>query len=64
MSIVTDFKSINRKLNRMDQKVEWDAKNPPEPPAMYGQPYATAVPYGYVNDQQLKALTDWVKIKI
>jgi hypothetical protein len=47
MSIVTDFKSISLKLNRLEQKAEWDAKNPkPEPtPAMYGWPYGVAVPF-------------------
>jgi hypothetical protein len=43
-SIVTDFKSINRKLNRQDQKAEFEAKNPKVEPSMYGWPYGVAVP--------------------
>lgn len=45
-SIVTDFKSIARKLNRQEQKAEFEAKNPKEEPAAYLWPYgAAAVPY-------------------
>ena len=33
-SIVTDFKSIARKLNRQEQKAEFEAKNPKEEPAI------------------------------
>lgn len=43
MSIVTDFKSIRRKLERQEQKAEFEEKNPE--PAMYGWPYGVAVPY-------------------
>lgn len=43
-SAVHDFASIARKLNRMDQKAEWDAKNPKVELAMYGWPYGVAVP--------------------
>jgi hypothetical protein len=40
-----DFKSINRKLNRLEQKAEYEAKNPPVPDtSMYGWPYGVAVP--------------------
>lgn len=41
-SIVTDFKSIARIVNRQEQKAEYEAKNPE--PAMYGWPYGVAVP--------------------
>lgn len=44
-SAVFDFPSIARKLNRQEQKAEWDAKNPVQPePSMYGWPYGVAVP--------------------
>jgi len=39
---VFDFKSIARKLNRQEQKAEFEDKNPE--PAMYGWPYGVAVP--------------------
>ncbi len=44
-SIVTDFKSIARKVNRLEQKAEFEAKNPPIDTGMYGWPYGVAVPY-------------------
>lgn len=44
-SIVTDFKSINKIINRQEQKAEFEAKNPKEEPA-YLWPYGVAaVPY-------------------
>jgi hypothetical protein len=44
-SPVFDFKSINRKLNRLEQKAEYEEKNPPVPDtSMYGWPYGVAVP--------------------
>jgi hypothetical protein len=43
-SIVTDFKSIRQKLERQDQKAEFEAKNPKVEPSMYGWPYGVAVP--------------------
>ena len=42
MSIVTDFKSIRRKLERQEQKVEFEEKNPV--PAMY-YPFCGIVSY-------------------
>jgi hypothetical protein len=42
-SAVHDFKAINRKLNRMEQKAEFEEKNPE--PAMYGGPYGAMVPF-------------------
>ena len=42
--VVFDFKAINRKLNRQEQKAELDAKNPKPEPSMYGWPYGVAVP--------------------
>jgi hypothetical protein len=45
-SIVTDFRSIARKLNRQEQKAEFEAKNKEaeSSAAMYGWPYGVAVP--------------------
>jgi hypothetical protein len=40
-SIVTDFKSIRRKLDRQEQKAEFEAKNPKVDTGMYGWPYMT-----------------------
>lgn len=37
MNITDDFKSIRRKLERQDQKAEFEDKNPP-PPAWYSKP--------------------------
>lgn len=63
MSIVTDFKSIRRKLERQEQKAEFEEKNPE--PAMYGWPYGVAVPYApYVTDEQVEKLAGWLKAKI
>jgi hypothetical protein len=54
---VFDFKSIRRKLNRQEQKAEFEEKNPPIPDtSMYGWPYGVAVPYGIVTDEQIKNL--------
>lgn len=44
-SPVFDFKSINRKLNRQEQKAEFEAKNPVPDTGMYGWPYGVAAPY-------------------
>jgi len=47
-SIVTDFKSIKRKLDRMEQKAEFDEKEAAkadQSPAMYGWPYGAVTPY-------------------
>lgn len=40
---VFQFKAIRQKLDRQDQKAEYEAKNPE--PSMYGWPYGAAVPY-------------------
>lgn len=37
-SAVFDFPSINRKLNRTEQKAEFEAKNPKPVPSMYAWP--------------------------
>jgi hypothetical protein len=43
---VFQFKAIARKLNRQEQKAEFEEKNPPIPDtSMYGWPYGVAVPY-------------------
>jgi hypothetical protein len=54
-SIVTDFKSINRKLNRQDQKAEFEAKNPKVEPSMYGWPYGVAVPLSPIQAKEISA---------
>jgi hypothetical protein len=42
---VFQFKAIARKLNRQEQKAEFEEKNPPIPDtSMYGRPYGVAVP--------------------
>jgi hypothetical protein len=42
---VFQFKAINRRLNRQEQKAEFEEKNPPIPDtSMYGWPYGVAVP--------------------
>jgi hypothetical protein len=46
MSVVTDFKAIRRKLERQDQKAEFEDKNPP-PPAWYSQPVVWTPDRGY-----------------
>jgi hypothetical protein len=44
---VFQFKAIAQKLNRQEQKAEFEEKNPPIPDtSMYGWPYGVAVPYG------------------
>jgi hypothetical protein len=49
---VFQFKAIARKLNRQEQKAEFEEKNPPVPDtSMYGWPYGVAVPYAIVGDQ-------------
>ena len=56
-SAVFDFKSINRIVNRQEQKAEFEAKNPKEEPAMYGWPYGVAVPYvAKLSDEQIEEL--------
>jgi hypothetical protein len=62
-SPVFDFKSIARKLNRQEQKAEFEEKNPPVPDtSMYGWPYGVAVPYANaewrrVNDEPFEYAT-------
>jgi hypothetical protein len=42
---VFQFKAIARKLNRQEQKAEFEEKNPPIPDtSMYGWPYGVASP--------------------
>lgn len=55
---VFDFKSIRRKVDRQEQKAEFEAKNPVQPePSMYGWPYGVAVP-------PVPVVFDLAKIKI
>jgi hypothetical protein len=66
-SIVTDFKSIARKLNRQDQKAEFEAKNPKVEPSMYGWPYGVAVPLKPLAHPEWPysgTLHEWAKFKI
>jgi hypothetical protein len=44
-SIVTDFKAIKQKLDRQEQKAEFEAKEAKAVQSMYGWPYGVAVPY-------------------
>jgi hypothetical protein len=37
MSIIHDFKSLRRKVERMDQKAEFEEKNPPVPASFWEQ---------------------------
>jgi hypothetical protein len=46
MSIIHDFKSIHSKLERQEQKAEFEVKNPP-PPAWYSKPVVWTPEYGY-----------------
>lgn len=61
MSIVSDFKSIRSKLERMEQKAEFDVNNPP-PPAWYSAPVVWTPEQGYgqagqpVSDEDRLAL--------
>jgi hypothetical protein len=60
-SPVFDFKSINRKLNRLEQKAEYDSKNPPVPDtSMYGWPYGVASP---VVSVALVEGGEWIPVK-
>jgi hypothetical protein len=56
---VFDFKAIARKLNRQEQKAEFEDKNPA--PAMYGWPYGVAVPF---ESQIAIDGRYWVNVKI
>lgn len=53
-SPVFDFKAIRRKLNRQEQKAEFEAKNPKVEPAMYGWPYGVAVPFSEKHSNEIK----------
>lgn len=55
MSIVTDFKSIKRIVDRQEQKAEFEAKNPVQP-SMYGWPYGVAVPF---TDSPVSSIAKW-----
>lgn len=44
---VFDFRSIRRKLERQEQKAEFEEKNPKVEPSMYGWPYGVAVPFPF-----------------
>jgi hypothetical protein len=42
---VFQFKAIRQKLERQEQKAEFDAKEAKTVQSMYGWPYGVAVPY-------------------
>lgn len=42
-SIVTDFKSSARIVNRQEQKADFEAKNPKPVPSMYAWPYGLPI---------------------
>lgn len=44
MSIIHDFKSIRRKLERQEQKAEFEEKNPKPETSMYGWLYGAVTP--------------------
>lgn len=48
---IHDFKSIRRKLERQEQKAEFEEKNPKVEPSMYGWPYGVAVPFDFAAFQ-------------
>ncbi|MFK4647203.1 hypothetical protein ABIF96_005777 [Bradyrhizobium ottawaense] len=50
-SIIHDFRSIRRKLERQEQKAEFEEKNPKVEPSMYGWPYGVAVPFDLASFQ-------------
>lgn len=49
MSSVFDFKSIRTKLERQEQKAEYEANNPPAMKVVLTPEYGYAVPYGYID---------------
>lgn len=58
---VHDYKSINRKLNRQEQKADFEAKNPKVEQSTYGTgwPFTIASPYGpQVTDEQIERLVE------
>ena len=58
MSAVFDFKSIARKLNRMDQKAEHDSKEAEKASQAVGWPmFGVAVPFAEAD------LPDWMNVK-
>jgi hypothetical protein len=55
---VFQFKAINRRLNRQEQKAEFEEKNPPIPDtSMYGWPYGVAVPL-----VDLSRMVEWRRV--
>jgi hypothetical protein len=62
-SAVFDFKSINKILNRQEQKAEFEAKNPPE----IGWPMFGVMPYGGSCESVTLTVADlpsWLNVKI
>jgi hypothetical protein len=57
-SAVFDFKSINKILNRQEQKAEFEAKNPEPVPSMYAWPAGVAVPFGDNPGYHAQVLAD------
>jgi hypothetical protein len=60
-SIVTDFRSINRKLHRQEQKAEFDAKNPPPAKVVWTPEWGYGAP---VTPFDWSAALDAWKVKI
>jgi hypothetical protein len=52
-SIIHDFKSIRQKLERQEQKAEYEANNPKEEQGAYGYLYGTPVPLGKTDYSEL-----------
>jgi hypothetical protein len=64
---VYQFKAIARKLNRQEQKAEFEEKNPPIPDtSMYGWPYGVASPLVdfRLSDESIAQIRDYFAIKI
>lgn len=59
MSIIHDFRSIKRKLERQEQKAEFDAKNPP-PPAWYEMPVCWSPEQGYAKPLEYENWTQTI----
>lgn len=54
-SIIHDFPSIARKLNRTEQKAEWDEKNPPVPSWYSNMPVCYNLELGSLPDRLKQA---------
>jgi hypothetical protein len=61
--LVFDYESIARRVNRQEQKAEFEAKNPPE----IGWPMFGVMPYGGSCESVTLTVADlpsWLNVKI